>query len=53
MKNSVEFEQGKEHAMIGKSIHFNPYRNLGTEASAKNSDWVDGWLSVSSGDNPK
>lgn len=42
-QRSKAFLEGMEHARMGKSIHYNPYRNHGVESAAENSDWIDGW----------
>jgi hypothetical protein len=38
------FEQGREHAQLGKSIHYNPYRNR-TGEGALYVEWQAGWQS--------
>lgn len=38
-----EFELGKHHKLIGKSIHYNQYRNKGT--AKQFADWLAGYNS--------
>lgn len=40
---SVEFKEGMDAFKLGKSRHYNPYRNKGTDFSTQLGDWDNGW----------
>lgn len=48
VEQKTPFELGREHAQLGKSIHYNPYRNR-TGDGALYADWAEGWKSFHEG----